>query len=379
MVSIVIIAVTIAVAIGLLVVYKKSIFGTFGEAGQGVQDFFGESAKGIQDFFQNPLGLELPDLNNLFPSGEPLDPTIGSPDPLPETDPLPVTNPFADFTTSLTDQFNAFSKSITDALDFNPVPEARGDDTPIIPDIPVDDTTTIPNTPVDDATTIPNTPVDDATTIPESEIDRTNNIYPDILKRFPSFESFTPAAQERIIRNFLSKPSTTDYNIPESEIDRIKIYPDILKRFPYFESFTPAAQERILKNFLSRQSTTNEIPDTPTAQRKIEVIGSSIQGKQFTGDGSFTGDTVRKSEFDEPTLRSKRQESDRIKEARRLAQEARDKAVAGLNRKNKESSDRNDELIRQADEANRKHHGKFFGRTPEQIALELTGGNISNF
>ena len=335
MVSIVIIAVTIAVAIGLLVVYKKSIFGTFGEAGKGVQDFFGESAKGIQDFFQNPLGLELPDLNNLFPSGEPLDPIIDSPDPLPETDPLPVTNPFADFTKSLTDQFNVFSKGVTDALDFNPVPEARGDDTPIIPDIPVDDTTTIPNIPVDDTTTIPNASVDDTTTIPKSEVDRTNNIDPDILKRFP-----------------------------------------------YFESFTPAAQERILKNFLSRQSTTeHEIPDTPTAQRKrVPYISSSIQGKQFTGSGStFIGGTVRKSEFDEPTLRSKRQESDRIKEARRLAQEARDKAVAGLNRKNKESSDRNDELIRRADEANRKHHGKFFGKTPEQIALELTGGNISNF
>ena len=319
MVNIVIIAVTIAVTIGLLVVYKKSIFGTFGEAGQGVQDFFGESAKGVQSFFQNPLGLELPELNDLFPDGESLDPTINSPDPLPET------NPFADFTKSLTDKFNAFSKGVTDALDFNPVPQVYGDDT----------TTTVPNAPVDDTTTttVPNAPVDDTTTIPKSEVDRTNNIDPDILKRYPTFESFTPALQERILKNFLSSQSTTKY----------------------------------------------EIPDTPTAQRKIEVIGSSIQGQQFTGGGSFIGGTVRKSKFDAPTIRSKRQESDRIKETRRLAQEKRDRAVARLNRKNKESSDRNDELIRRADKANRKHHGKFFGKTPEQIALELTGGNISNF
>ena len=338
MVSIVIIAVTIAVAIGLLVVYKKSIFGTFGEAGKGIQDFFGGSTKGIQSFFQDPLGLGIPEADAYsIRSDKPPDFSPDSPDSLTKEelegashiqlpgdgsvyidgtlvrDPLPKIDPFADFTKSLTDKFTDFSKSVTDALDFNPVPQVYGDDT----------------------TTIPNASVDDTTTIPKSEVDRTNNIDPDILKRFP-----------------------------------------------YFESFTPAAQERILKNFLSRQSTTeHEIPDTPTAQRKrVPYISSSIQGKQFTGSGStFIGGTVRKSEFDEPTLRSKRQESDRIKEARRLAQEARDKAVAGLNRKNKESSDRNDELIRRADEANRKHHGKFFGKTPEQIALELTGGNISNF
>ncbi len=384
MVKIVITAIVLAVLVGLFVIYRKQIFGAFGEAGDGISDFFGRGAQGVQDFFSgfgsssspspdsglNPDASQQSDAEQI----ELFDRTLTSDEEL-------VIN-FNDNPDSLSDTEKAKAQEIINGqLDadpqlndidrFNPpgiigygyenFGDGRGlPDTPENRDLLEQFLASRETTPSFAPETIP-------------DFDGLGDVIPN-LNLVP--EAFADDGVE-------SDTLQADDVIPKSEIDSTnEVDPDILQRYPNFKAFSPRLQERILSNFesASNQIESDGVPaSTRAAQREIDVT-SQIDNQQFSGGGqSFQGGTVRTSNLDEATIRSRRQESEEIMQARRLAGESRDSAIAELDRTNSESRSKDAELMRRAEEANMQSQGQFFGKTPEEIVQIINGGDINKF
>ena len=340
MVKIVITAVVLAVLVGVFVIYRKQIFGAFGEAGDGIQDFFGGAAQGVQDFFGG--------FNSN--SGSSSDSGI-NPDPSLQSD---------------EEQQELFGKTLSPdeelVINFNDNPD------------------TLSAIDKERAQEIIDQQLDD-----DPQFDDVTKFNPPGTIGFGYNEFFdgkgapdTPFNRQ-LLSDFLDSQKTQDTQ-PNLAPDLIPSEPSTIE-----DGSSDIFDGVVIPNPLDLL---NPVPDafgesvpasSKAVQREIDVT-SDIKGQQFGGGGlSFTGGTVRESEQDAATIRSRNQESDAIKEARRLAGESRDRAIAELDRKNQQSQSRDAELMRRAEEANRKSQGQFFGKTPEEIALELTGGSISKF
>ncbi len=143
---------------------------------------------------------------------------------------------------------------------------------------------------------------------------------------------------------------------------------------------TPDEPERIISDPEPTPQTARQDRD----QRVGRPAQSEINNQQFQtfSSDSRTRGVVRESELTEVELRTQRQERANrpdITEARRRADESRERAVARLEERQRQANSRADELQLRADRANRANLGSNFGLSPEEIALRATGGNINNF
>lgn len=114
--------------------------------------------------------------------------------------------------------------------------------------------------------------------------------------------------------------------------------------------------------------------------RDLVNVQSQIDGQQFRG--TAVGSVVRETEQTAIELRTQIIEDRDFPEqaeARRLADIQLMIDLRGLEQQRERELELDADLQRRADEANMMNQGEFFGLSPEQIALRITGGDISNF
>ena len=293
-------------AVALFVIFRKSIFSTFGDAGAGVTGFFSDTGKGITDFFSS---LDSGSDNSLADTGT----TSINPDPTKQTD---------------EEQEELFGRTLTREeeliINYN-----------------------------DNPTLLTQAEKDEAQALIQAQIDNDPQLNDPTKFQDPN-------------------------NFENTQIGR---------------NGPPVFDDTIVATVPANPVIVTSNTNSPTPVYTNYVNNQEISGGGITAEGGSIRpiDTNTFSEAEQSlhdrglTIREilqrrniQSQEPQHIQDARAEAARLLAEDVAELDRQNS-SNNANADLIARAREANQNSQGAHFGRTPEEIAQAILGGNINNF
>ena len=295
-------------AVALFVIFRKSIFSTFGDAGAGVTGFFSDTGKGITDFFSS-LDSGGSD-NSLADTGT----TSINPDPTKQTD---------------AEQEELFGRTLTREeeliINYN-----------------------------DNPTLLTQAEKDEAQALIQAQIDNDPQLNDPTKFQDPNLEDNGPP----FVPNYAVTKRTTP--TPTATTNPVIVTSNT-------NSPTP-----VYTNYVNNQ--------------EIGYGGITAEGGSIRPIDTNTFSEAEQSLHDRGlTIREilqrrniQSQEPQHIQDARAEAARLLAEDVAELDRQNS-SNNANADLIARAREANQNSQGAHFGRTPEEIAQAILGGNINNF
>ena len=131
-------------------------------------------------------------------------------------------------------------------------------------------------------------------------------------------------------------------------------------------------QQRVTQTFRSEIKGVTGVPGGPSGGNwVIRKVKQSANEKKLMEKGMSEKDIMNRR-------RSLNRESDRMKEIRRKALQSKEDALRKLNQRQQNQNSRDAELQRRVDASNRRSQGRYYGKTPEEVSIMLTGGNIYN-